>query len=202
MHKLLLLITIVGLFLMGCQNSKDTGIVGPDNSPTLNGKSISFLKLPANLEPTKSLSKRNPFSVTPKDGGNINYKNSYMSAYGLVEIELQIKFEKNSVSDSMVVSVGIDQNELSGDLSLDFSPSPITFLIPAKLEMSVKGLDPASLPAHASDLILVCNGQVDNPNYFEVIKCKEIKMNKKEGQIEVIDGIIPHFSRYGWGTRN
>ena len=190
------------MFLIGCQNSKDMGIVGPDNSATLNGKSISFLKLPANLNPSKSLSKRDPFLVTPKDGGIINYHNSYMSDYGIVHIDVQIKFDRNSVSDSMIVSVGLDQDELSGDISLDFSPSPVTFLIPAKLEMTVRGLDPASLPANASNLILVCNGQVDNPNYFEVMQCRSINMNRRDGQIQVVDGLIPHFSRFGWTTKD
>ena len=197
MKKLVVLFALVGLFLVGCQDSGDVGIVGPDNSAknTNSSASVSFLKMPASLEP-RPLHKDMSFEITPQTGGHISYTESYMSATGMVTVDLDLRFPPNSVSETMTVIVDVSNDELTGEISLSFGPSPTTFLKPAYLTFKVTGLDPNSLPSDPKDITFV---YFDNGIYVPM-KAQLIKVDPSIGTLEVKEGEMPHFSRYGYAT--
>lgn len=196
MKKLVVLSALVGLFLVGCQDSGDVGIVGPENSAITNSStSPSFLKMPASLQP-RALHKPIPFLITPQTGGQISYTDSYMSANGMVTVEMNLRFPPNSVADSMTVTVDVSKDELTGEVSLSFGPSPTSFLKPAYLTFKATGLDPNSLPSDPSKVTFV---YYDNGSYVPM-NAQLIKVDPASGTLEVKEGEVPHFSRYGWAT--
>ncbi len=201
MKNILFVIFASALLLIGCKDNMDSGITGPDVSSQSIEKTPSFITLPARTEGSHSLLKASKMLVTVKDGGKISYKDSYMSISGKIEIDLELEFKKHSVSEDIMVDVYISSETAGGSIGVNFGPSPTTFLIPAKLNMKVSGLDPTSLPENKSDLQLLYTGLGDQENVYEVMKTKEIKMDKHKGSIEVKEGEIPHFSRYQWAKK-
>lgn len=194
MKKLFLLTAMmIGLFLVGCQDSNN--LVGPENTVGTPGNSVSFLKLPASLEP-RPLHKPIPFLITPQSGGVVHYSDTYQSAKGPVTVDVKLNFPPGAVSDSMIVVVDISNDQLTGELKMDFGPSPTSFLKPALLTFTAQGLDPASMPSDASAITFVF---MDNGNYVPMT-AKKISINLDKGELNVLDGEVPHFSRYGWAT--
>ena len=197
MKKLVLLTALAGLFLIGCQDSRDSGITGPDNSVVApSSNSVSFLKLPASLEP-KPMHKKLQFEVTPNSGGVIHYDYSYASAEGKVSLDVQLRFPPGAVDETMIVSVDVSTDELTGDLSLDFGPSPTTFNLPALLTFTAAGLPSSDLPSDPNTLTFVYK---DANGVYVPMSAKKISVDLNKGELKVQEGEVPHFSRYGWAT--
>jgi hypothetical protein len=199
MKKLFVSIALVGLLIAGCENSKDIGIVGPDNSANSVNTStnqVSFLKMPGSLLP-RPMHKSIPFLITPQSGGVLHYSDSYQSADGPVTIDIKLNFPPGAVADSMIVSVDISNEEMTGDITMDFGPSPTTFLKPALLTFNVTGVG-STLPSDTSKVEFV---YLDNGNYVPM-DAKKISINSNQGTLTVLDGQVPHFSRYAWATKN
>ena len=197
MKKLILLTAIAGLFLVGCQDSRDAGITGPDNSVVApSSNTVSFLKLPPSLEP-KPMHKKVQFEVTPEAGGVIHYDYSYAAASGQVSMDVQLRFPPGAVDQTMIVSVDVSTDQLTGDLSLDFGPSPTTFNKSALLTFDVQGLTSSELPSDPNAIQFVYK---DNNGVYVPMTTKKISIDLKKGQLTVQEGEVPHFSRYGWAT--
>ena len=191
MKKPLILVAMSGLLLVGCQDLKGGGIVGPDNTVA----PVSFLKMPASLEP-RPMHKKIPFLITPSSGGVIQYSDSYQSVDGEVSINIKLNFPPGAVADSMVVSVDISNEELTGDVTMDFGPSPTSFLKPALLTFSVTGIN-STLPSDPNTVQFI----YDDNGVYVPMDAKKISVDTNKGELSVLDGEVPHFSRYAWATK-
>ena len=195
MRKYLILIALSVLFLVGCKDPNSVSVISPIVKTGLTEKTVSFLKLPASLE-QRSLNKKGSFLVTPQGGGNIEFKDSYLSAYGKVSFNIDLYFPPNSVTDSIYVFINLSQDALTGEIGVNFGPTPTYFLIPALLTFTVKGLDPLTLPSNPGNIQFV---YMDNGNYIPM-KAASISVDVKHGSLSIVNGELPHFSRYGWST--
>jgi hypothetical protein len=195
MKNYLLLAALSFLFLVGCKDPNNVSNITPAVKNQNTQKSVTFLTLPASIEP-RSLQKARLFLVTPQNGGNIKYSDSYLSAYGKISINLNLEFPPNSVTDSIIVSINLSQDALTGDLGINFGPSPAYFLTPALLTFTVKGLDPLTLPSNPANIQFV---YLDNGIYFPM-QASRITVDVKHGSLSIVNGQVPHFSRYGWST--
>lgn len=195
MKKLLMLVAVVGFFLAGCQDSNNMGVVGPENTVETPSNTVSFVKLPASLEP-RPMHKPIPFEITPESGGVVHYSDTYQSANGQVTVDVKLNFPPGAVTETMVVSVDISNDQLTGELKLDFGPSPTQFLKPALLTFSAQGLSASDLPSDPNSIKFVF---MDNGTYVPM-NCKKISINVNKGELTIQDGEVPHFSRYGWAT--
>jgi len=192
-----LLIIVSGLILVGCKDSNNTGITGPVNSIVVAGSdTVSFLKLPESIVPGEK-HKKLKFEITPQSGGVIHYDNTYNSTGGEVTVDVQLRFPPGAVDDNMIVSIDISRSELTGDLSMDFDPSPTTFNKPALLTFEVYGLNVNELPQDYDSIKFVYK---DNNGNYIPMKAKSISVDVKKGELKILEGEIPHFSRYGWAT--
>jgi hypothetical protein len=194
--KFYLLPIVLGfLFLVGCKDPDKVSIITPTVKTAQSQKSVTFLKLPVSLEP-RSLQKSGSFLITPQNGGYIKFSDSYLTSYGTVSININLYFPPNSVTDSITVFMNLSQDALTGDLGIDFGPTPSYFLTPALLTFTVKGLDPLTLPSNPANIQFV---YLDKGIYIPM-PAASISVDVKHGSLSIVNGQMPHFSRYGWST--
>ena len=147
MKKLFTVLAIFCFAFWGCKDSSISDVTGPDGSAQFkNAQSFSIIQLPESLTP-RPLHKKIDFTITPQTGGIIEYEDSYNSATGKVKVKIKLRFLPHSVDETIVVSVDIDNNQLTGVLSMVFGPSPKSFLKPALLSVEASGLEASSLPS-------------------------------------------------------
>ena len=201
MKKLFTVLSMLFVVFWGCQDSS-VDIAGPDQSPQINktqNQTFSIIQLPESLTP-RPLHKKIDFTITPQNGGTIEYEDSYNSATGKVKVQIKLKFLPHSVDETIVVSVDIDNNQLTGVLSMVFGPSPKSFLKPALLSVEASGLEASSLPSDPKAIKMVYWDSSSN-SYIEMnVKKIKLEIDGNKGELEVKDGEVPHFSRYAFIT--
>lgn len=196
MKKLFLILAIAGLIFSGCDNP-GAGITDPASSnETLQAGELPVIKLPASLTPLP-MHKKISCMITPESGGVIHYDYTYNSSSGKVKVDIQLRFQPGSVADTLLISAEINLNELSGDLSMNFGPSPTQFSKPALITVNAAGLDSAGIPKDPQKIKLV---YIDDNGNIVPTTTKKISIDLKKGEIKIQEGELPHFSRYAFIT--
>ena len=77
--------------------------------------------------------------------------------------------------------------------TVTYSPS-MNFDKPAILDLKFEGVDLTGVNRDSVDFVYI-----DYDGLFNPVEYKEIKVDVAKGVLELVDGLIPHFSRYGWG---
>ena len=185
MKKYISIIALLSFFMIGC--SEQTSANSPIDN--VNTNEPNWIALPmgsgSNIE--------NQFSTSGwinkgTDSEFIIDKSRPGGFRGEIKTIVKIKFYAGSVSKNSFMTLTAD------DLSslCTFGPRQ-TFLKPGELYVKYEGLDLTGINADEIDFVYMnANG------VYESIQYGEIKVDIQSGILELKDGKIPHFSRYGF----
>ena len=182
-----ILALLVALALIGCNRSANP------ITENANSGSIRFVAMPATQSLQKMLYASN--TITVERGGNVSikYEGRDSLTNGRVKLDFKLTFRQHSVTNDFMASVNVDVNYLMSTVDIEFGPHGTDFLRPADLDLKVSGLDLSWLrPNDRLHLFYFHNRhweQMDGDVSFDISK----------GQIECSNGLLPHFSAYGFG---
>ena len=135
--------------------------------------------------------------VTQVNGGElqIDYK-GYEHHNGNVEVLMTLKVFAGTISRDAHLIMRLDDRELEGNVDVRFRPHGITFSSPALLNIEAKNLDLSGV--NPDDI----NIYYYNPEtgQWEVMQSYAVIVNEVNGYVKVVDGQLPHFSRYAIGA--
>ena len=135
--------------------------------------------------------------VTKKDGGELilEYKGDENNN-GNVYCKITLKIFAETISEDAELTFSLDDQELVGNIDVQFGPHGITFSKPALLVIEAKQMDLSNVPVERVD-IYYDNAGVGQ---WEKMESKEVIVKQDEGYLKIIEAEIPHFSRYavGW----
>lgn len=183
----LLVALSVSLSLVGCQN-EGAMLTAPDDVAS---STPQFLEIPAHMAVLKGVSSR--AKIEREKGGKVELKYEEKVAKDKFKLEVELKFEKESISNDFEASLSMDAQYLMNDVALEFGPHGTYFLQPANLSIKVEGMDLSSFKEGA-----VLHLYYNNNGRWEKM-AGTVKFDKKEGKLECKDGKLPHFSRYAFG---
>lgn len=173
--------------LAGCSNNSSP--VSPGNEQH---EEIRFLKL---AEVPQHLGKRIKAAkfITRKKGGELRLKYKSADREKPLKIDVRLKVKAESISRDATFSLGIDDSGyLVGDFSVDFGPHGLVFSEPALLNIRVEN---ANLPDIDTSMLEVVYVNQET-GAWDLMPYKKLKIDAKEGKLELKDAKIPHFSRY------
>lgn len=155
-------------------------------------KFLSFGKAPNSLKKIVSVSRY----IKRHRGGLLYLDYAFENADNEeVEVEIGLKIQRYSIEESNRFTMGIDDEYFLADLDVTFGPHGTQFSIPALLNISIDGIDLTGVDPNATHLYY------DNQDTgeWELMECDSIIINIEEGELDVINGKLPHFSRYAIG---
>ena len=194
------LFLFVLLLLSGCDKNNTT-ILEPDVAMVQNVDKLNFISL--DLGADALAKRRKPIiistTVTPKHGGMLTRfldganrtDERFADMWGKVTLE----FPAWAVDKKVNVSFKLMRGFFMGFVELEYSPHGLVFNRPAILNICGKNLDLSSIDqARVDDIKLYYTSQLDG--VWREMNCKEIFIDVENGIFRVIDGKLPHFSRY------
>lgn len=104
--------------------------------------------------------------------------------------------QPNSMSEDAEIGLTVDDQNFAGAVDVEFSPHGIVFSQPALLTMYAYGLDLSGV-------------DVDNLNFYydnqetglwEPMEYEQLYVSEEQGIIFILNGELPHFSRYAIGS--
>ena len=185
MKKYISIIVLVSLFVIGC--SEQTSINSPVND--LNINEPSWISLPSSngmkVNSEWVVSKK----INGKHGGSLSNKISYNGGIsGTVDIEARIDFDQEAYQGNAKIIMALNDF----NTSTRFSPS-LHFNRTVLFNATYKGLDLTGLdPTTIRFAFLANNGGI------VMASCDSIIVNISQGKLQVVNAVIPHFSRYGF----
>jgi hypothetical protein len=100
-----------------------------------------------------------------------------------------------SIERNTEITITLDDEQFMGSIDVTFAPHGLTFSAPAQLNISATGLDFTGFDV--SNLKLYYVNQ--ETNQWEEMNCESLSVNTTEGSLSVVNGQLPHFSRYAIG---
>lgn len=182
MKRFLSFLFVLVIFLGGCSNVE----VGTNpETQTAN----QFLTIPEN---SSALAKNYYFSevINGAVGGEVEFGLSYKSHGKNFKIYGSLVVPAGAFSDVKDITLILDNHEAG----INLFPSPTTFDIPLKLTIYYKGLDLSSINSGQVDFYYVD----DNGIVKELINYSQKVFDGNSGTLGLVDGEIPHFSRFVW----
>ena len=203
---LTILITVTALTIFSC--SKESPL-GPDNNlETANNNviqsdtgTLNFLSFTnESLDKRRKVVDLNPIEyitdtefVTYKDGGELilEFKAEDYNM-GDVYCKSTLKIFSETISENCEVELNLNTSGIAGNVDVTFQPHGITFSESALLNIEAKNMNLSGIDSKLIGLYY------DNPEtgMWEKMATKEIIVKEDEGYIKIIDGELPHFSRY------
>jgi hypothetical protein len=185
MKTLLSLMVVSLLFWTGCQES--SSIVEPE---TVQTSAPNWIELPKNTSQSSSIEMEFSASenIDGNSGGEIKLDRNYYGPNGKVKIIAKLKFDKGSFNGTKLITMIVD--DVNGTVT--YSPS-MNFDKPAELYLKLEGLDLSGINPDDIDFVYFSPSGTYGP-----ITYKEIKVDIQSGTLELKDGLIPHFSRFGF----
>ncbi len=134
--------------------------------------------------------------VTKKNGGEliVDYK-GYEHNNGDVEVKVTLKVFAETISQDSELALSLDDQEISGNVALSFSPHGVTFSSPALLNIEAKNLDLSGV--NPADINIYYDNQ--ETGQWEVMESDKVIVKVNDGYVKIINGQLPHFSRYAIG---
>lgn len=111
-------------------------------------------------------------------------------------IEATLSVSPGSVTSLVNLSLSIDDQIIGGEVLLTFGPHGTVFDPPARLNLKVSGLDLRNVDPNSINMYYI-NEVSGN---WEQMQSDNIIVNVNKGTIQVINGRLPHFSRYAIGA--
>ena len=186
MKKLITLSLLSFLLFFGCDESSDL------TSPADNIKSekANWISLPSpegiHIENSFTVSKR----INGSQGGFLLMYESYSGGpFGTVTIDAELIIEQGAYPGNKVISMTNDDFECA----TTFAPSFIKFNRIVTYTITYTGIDLSNIdPNNVKFAYIAANGDLVYTQH------EGINVNVSTGSIQVINAIIPHFSRYGF----
>jgi hypothetical protein len=185
--RLIYTLTLASLLLFfGCDQSSD--ITSPVND--VKTDNANWISLPSakgmNVETSFTVSKR----INGAQGGFLTMSESYSGGpFGTVTIDAQLVFNQGAFPGNKIITM---TNDDDGCVTT-FSPARDKFNDIVTFSVTYTGIDLTGIdPDNVSFAYLATNGDVEYAQH------EGITVNVSTGTIQVINALIPHFSRYGF----
>ncbi len=186
MKKLLTLSLFSFLLFFGCDENADL------TSPVDNLKSekANWISLPQmegmHIENSFTVSKR----INGAQGGFLSMYESYSGGpFGTVIIDAELKFEQGAYPGNKLISMTNDDFECSAS----FEPSFSKFNRIVTYSITYTGIDLSNIdPINVKFAYIATNGNLEYAQH------EGINVDVSTGTIQIINALIPHFSRYGF----
>lgn len=212
MKKVLLLIGVIGLFLVGCQDSNLDPVSPtaekmsisklPNETPvTLDNIDFSSMKLNKWRGLYNKIFRASQHSVIIKNkiwgtlGGTVKLISfSTNTSNGRpVKIKATLTFAPNALNGDEDIYMVVDPD----DASLTFFPDISQFQGKVTLDATISGIDVSALSSANSPLNFVYIP--DDPNAdVQIISNNGVNLDKSTGSVSVHGAKLKHFSRYAW----
>jgi hypothetical protein len=185
-------VLILGLVSCSIDNPVDAPL-SPHNGTAvkaLPAQSYNMLQLPK----LQGLNKLVPVTstITAADGGQLAFEHSEGSFY----VKIVLKFSPGAVSTDKELQMLADDEILAAS----FGPEGTQFQIPGELYVEARGLDFSNVSdplALAKQLRLLYFNETTQQ--WEPVDADGFKVDVASGTVICKKGLIPHFSRYGFG---
>lgn len=127
--------------------------------------------------------------IIAAEGGKLKIK---FKAGDDLYVTAKLRIKPNTIPNDMTLSMSMDPDKLKANLDVVFGPHGLEFSKDARLDIYAEGLDLSGVNTRKIWLYY------DNPDTgcWERMRCKEVEVDKDDGEIEVEGGRLPHFSRY------
>lgn len=180
-----LLIFFFLLFSIACE--EETAIVSPNNSQVSN-EEPNWLGLPAPRYLRLSKSFSTGALIKKRHGGELIIDDEFESVDGKkVKVIVKLKIYKGSIEKDIYITMAIDGK--TGILT--FTPH-MNFKKDAKLYIKIEGYNFDGVQTKNIDFMYLAK------NGYERVEYKKIIVDKSSGTLELKEGKIKHFSRYGF----
>jgi hypothetical protein len=186
MKKLLTLSLLSILFFFGCDQGSD--LTSPVD--VIKSENANWISLPS----VEGMHIENSFTVTKKingaQGGFLTMYESYSGGpFGTVTIDAELNFEQGAYPGNKRISM---THEDFG-LVATFKPTFYKFNKRVTYTVTYTGIDLSNIdPNNVRFAYLATSGDVEYAQH------EGITVNVSTGTIQVINALIPHFSRYGF----
>jgi hypothetical protein len=144
---------------------------------------------------SKNVHSSEPFLVSAQKGG----VGRLVYEVGETQVSVIIKFKPRSVESDLWITLTMDENSLEGGIgfndgvNLQFGPHGTQFLLPGKLDITIKKANPELLDEAMNVFYLDENG-----NHLDQMVYKKLVIQRDKGALKLVQAEIPHFSRYGF----
>ena len=167
-------------------------MVGPSNTMVTKlgtVQSVNWISLPSNGDKSVETEFSTSMWVKPSSDYELIIDRNYSGGvHGEVKVIAKLKFYAGSVSQNTLISMSIDDETAC----ITFSPAMV-FNKVAELYVKFEGLNLSDVdPGNLDFLYLKDDGTVGQIEY------KEIIFDQSSGILELKEGKIPHFSRFGF----
>ena len=184
MRRYIFLFAMLSLFVIGC--SEQSSVLAPVNN--VNTTEPNWIALPKevgmSIEKISSSSK----SVNGTKGTTWPWSTSYTGTLGRVIISSVLVVEPNSFFGTKTIT----QKHDDATCATTFGPSMV-FNIPLRFTITYEGIDLSGInPAAVKFAYIASDGSL------EYAVNDGIVVDLSSGKLQVVNAVIPHFSRYGF----
>jgi hypothetical protein len=184
MKKLLIFLLFSALVFFGC--NQETEITAPVDTGMILNKTLISLPLPSGGLMLDSYT--NYKDINGNYGGEFYAEYSYQSSAGTVNQYSTLDFDAGAFSGIKTIS----QTFNTGGAAMLFGPS-MQFQDEVRYSYKITGIDVTGInPSTLQFVYIDANGNMYPVEYLSV------NMDEATGMLEVVDAVIPHFSRYGF----
>ncbi len=193
---LLFLVVSVAMLFFGC--SKTSSPLAPEDrltirtqdfAPKPNFQILTFDNVKKSLKKEYFISEYFPYDV----GGTINLDYELTTEdSGLIDVSVSLQILPNAMTANADISMLINDAEFFGDFDVVFDPHGTIFSTPALLNIHIVGMDLGIANPDDFELYYVN----EDTGEWELMVCESITVNLELGEIIVVNGQLPHFSRY------
>ena len=143
-----------------------------------------------------NLSNAAPTYLGAPDLGDLDDMAAFIASgeFSFAQVSLQIL--PGALSADVEISLSLDTNEIIGGCAVTFEPHGTTFSQPAILNIEAHGVDFTGVDPNSVDIYY------DNQEtgQWELMQRDDVIIDVNAGTIQVINALLPHFSRYAIGA--
>ena len=197
------------LLLCACEQNKGM-VLEPELAQTheeINQPELNFVSLDAGQNELAKPGEPIIIStiVTRKDGGQLKRimdgSNRRDEKFENMRGRVTLDFPPQAVNEKVNVSLKIMRGFFMGFVELEYSPHGLIFNMPAILNIRGHNLDLSGIDPNVVDKIELYYTSQENGVWVKM-RCKEIFIDLETGTFRVVDGELPHFSRYALAYSN
>ena len=130
--------------------------------------------------------------MTTNIGLNYNYVTSNARN---VSVKCGLTIPAYALNENQYITLTLNDSTILTDVDLTFGPHGTNFNTPALLNIDAKGLDLSAFPKGSVFQLAYFNS---NTGLWEIMQADQISVNINSGSLRLVNGKLPHFSRYGF----
>jgi hypothetical protein len=138
--------------------------------------------------------------ISKKDGGLLRYVRRGIHVKDRIA-RVILEVLPDGVDESLEISLALEKGIFFGTIGMQYAPHGLVFNKPAILNIRAENLDLSALDAATIDkLQLYYDNRVTGK--WELMQCDKIVIDIEAGILRVVNGRLPHFSRYALAWSN